>query len=245
MAIFEKLFKKDDNPQSVDTNLVVTPGADNHNMSLNKYEVKAVYKQTNRVRKNIVFGVDAKDIIQQMQEEYITPFEAFTQLPYDEPTEKQIALAKKKKIKIPKKCCKEDMTALLDAVLRKEDTEFEGKKYKRTEPGKELIAFANKNHIPYSLYAEEPRVIRDVYTELDGEENKIAFMIACLYKHVKGKWNFRKWDEWVKAGSQISQDKTFYRSLESSVGMEWGFYGFDWESISERTKAYQMLKERI
>lgn len=239
MSIFSSLFKKENFVKSGnrnDTSLLF------HNMSLRQYEVKAVYIPTNRSRKLTLYGKNEVDILMQLTD-YKKP-DSILEIQYDPPTEAQLKFAKELKIRVPGACCKWDISALIDEELRKHDMQDEGKKWKHVDPGKGLIEFANAHHIPYSLYAEEPHVIRCIWRQLKGAE-AIAFMIACMHKHIKGKWDFSKWEQWVKDGDEINQDSSFSRSLQNCSELEDGFYGFEWRSMGERTKAYQMLKSRI
>lgn len=216
-----------------------------HNMSQNKYEVKAVYKPTNRARKLIVFAKNEADVKTQLTD-YKEP-DSIKEIPYDLPSERQMAFAAKLGISVPAACCKEDMTALISEALRKEDLEFSGKPWRRVSPGNGLLRFADSKHIPYSNYAEEFQVIRDCYMlYLKDKKESVAFLIACMYKHLRGNWNFLEWDKWLKDAEVLLADESFVRSLGNSMRLDDGFQGFDYhETISSRTKLYQMLANRI
>ena len=217
----------------------------NHNMSMNKYEVKAVYIPTNRSRKRIVFGVNEADVKSQLQD-YKDP-DSILEIPYDPPTERQISFAAELNICIPVICCKEDLTALISEALRKDYMIFKGKPWKRVPPDDELLRFVDMKHIPYSRYSEEFTVIRNCYMlYLKEEKEKIAFMIACMNKHIKGNWNFQNWNQWLSDAEELLADDSFKRSLINNAGrLEDGFQGFDYhETINSRSKLYQMIAEK-
>ena len=74
---------------------------------------------------------------------------------------------------------------------------------------------------------------------------RIAFMIACMYRHLKGNWNFTNWQKWLSDADTLLQDDSFTRSFERNTALEDDFCGFDyWETISNRSKVYQTLAEK-
>ena len=105
--------------------------------------------------------------------------------------------------------------------------------------------FADAMHIPYSLYAEEFIVIRSIYMFVKEKRVLVAFMIACMYRHLKGHWTFSNWEKWLKDADGLLQSDSFVRSYERNTALEDGFCGFDyWETISKRSKVYQALAEK-
>ena len=262
MGLFDRLFRRkkqvdpaiNDNSHKEDKILAVPAGTENkpvrlsplvarHNMSLNKYEVDAVYIPTNRSRKRIMYGKNEADVRAQLSD-YKEP-DSIIETPYDLPSQAQLDYARKLQIIVPATCCKEDMRALISEALRKEHEEFHDKPWRHVPPGYGLKLFADTMHIPYSRYAEEFIVIRTIYMFVKSKSERIAFMIACMHRHLKGTWDFSSWNKWLSDADELLQNDSFIRSYENNMGLEDGFCGFDyWETISKRTKLYQALVER-
>ena len=220
-----------------------TPTARN-NMSLNKYEVKAVYIPTNRSRKRIMYGKNEADVRSQLSD-YKEP-DSIIEMTYDPPSQAQLDFARKLHITVPTACCKEDMSALISEALRKEHEDFHDKPWRHVPPGYGIKQFADTMHIPYSRYAEEFIVIRTIYMFVKGKPERVAFMIACMYRHLKGAWDFSCWEKWKKDAEELLQDDSFNKSFDRNTALEDGFCGFDyWDTISKRSKVYQALADRI
>lgn len=220
-----------------------TPPTPRHNMSLNKYEVKAVFVPTNRSRKRVFYGKSEADVRAQLSD-YKEP-ESLIELQYDPPTQAQLDYARNLHIRIPAVCCKEDMSALISEALRREHEELHGKQWRHVPPGNGLKQFAAAMHIPFSLYAEEFIVIRSIYMFVKEKRVLIAFMIACMYRHLKGYWNFSNWEKWLRDADGLLMDDSFVRSYERNTALEDGFCGFDyWDTISKRSKVYQALAQK-
>jgi len=221
----------------------ITPPTARHNMSLNKYEVKAVYIPTNRSRKRIMYGKNEADVRSQLSD-YKEP-DSIVEMAYDPPSQPQLDFARKLHIIVPTACCKEDMSALISEALRKEHEDLHDKPWRHVPPGYGLTKFADTMHIPYSRYAEEFIVIRTIYMFVKSKSERVAFMIACMHRHLKGAWDFSSWNKWLNDADELLQNDSFIRSFENNIGLEDGFCGFDyWETISKRTKLYQALVEK-
>ena len=171
--------------------------------------------------------------------------DSIVEMAYDPPSQAQLDFARKLHIIVPTACCKEDMSALISEALRKEHEDLHDKPWRHVPPGYGLTKFADTMHIPYSRYAEEFIVIRTIYMFVKSKSERVAFMIACMHRHLKGAWDFSSWNKWLSDADELLQNDSFIRSYENNMGLEDGFCGFDyWETISKRTKLYQALVER-
>lgn len=200
-------------------------------MSVSKYRIQAIYKPTHRKRQRTIYALSEEDAIAIISRDYEIPVISISRELYDLPTDHQIIYAVSQGVNIPKGCCKEDLSALLD---RYEETD----NWKISKADKVLIEFGKNQRVPFSLLNDEPMMIMRIYQELDTEP-RIAFMIACLNKTLRHYWNFRRWDEWLTSAKKLTEDAAFMKSWSSNI--DW-FTGFEYNPPSKNTKLYKALK---
>ena len=203
-------------------------------MSVNKNVITAIYKQTHKKRRRTIYATSEEEALSIISGEYELPVLSITKELYRTPTDHQIIYAVSQGVSIPKGCCEEDLTALLDRCEEDED-------WRARMPDKTLVDFGKKQRIPFSLLNDEPMTIRRIYQELDGKD-QIAFMLACMYKSLKHKWDFQKWEDWENIAETLMSDASFIKSWQNNIGL---FTGFEYAPPSKNSKVYKTLKNAL
>lgn len=143
---------------------------------LKKFEVKALYGPTNRMRNNILeLAIDERACRQILMDKgYIEPFEI--QEYFEEPSLAQLNYAIKLGIKVPADADMEDVSALLTC------------KEKDDIPSKhELKEFAVENGLFFSKYIGERSLMNYIFEVVDTK-SKVEFFIYCVHiSFTKGK----------------------------------------------------------
>lgn len=217
----------------------ILEGINGHNMSMNLYKVVAIYVPTNRKRTIQVYGFSEQDAIDHMGNGYKFPPMSIENAEYQKPSREQISYMLSLGVKIPDKCCKEDASALISMKL----DEFENAPAAPVE----LKRFADSRRIPYSLYLNEPHLLNFIYKHADSTNEKIALMVAAMYREVHGKWDFSSWSEWFEFGEKACNDKSFMNSFKRNAD-EWGeFFGSEKysKSPSNKTVLYQTINNYL
>jgi hypothetical protein len=138
------------------------------------YKVKAVFKETNRVRTTIIAGKNEQDIQEKLERfGYKDPVE-ISEAPTEEPTEAQINYAKILKIRVPEAATKNDVSALIDR-----------KKLNDSPPSAGLVEFANTRSVLISEYVGEMGLLDLVFRKLDPLES-VAFFTFSVYRWLSG-----------------------------------------------------------
>lgn len=200
-------------------------------MSLNKYEIQAVFKPTHRKRKLLIYASSEEEATSLITDEYETPAISLKKVLYDLPSDRQIIYAVSLGISIPQGCCKEDLAALIERKV--EDADWHA-----TMPNGELIKFGKQQGVAFSLLNDEPSLIKILFFELT-DERRIAFMAACLDKSLRHRWNFRHWENWLTKSKTLLADKSFMKSMNNNI--DW-FTGFEYSSPGKNTLLYKKLK---
>lgn len=203
-------------------------------MSVNKYSVQVINKYTRRIRKKTIYASSEEEVTHVLYEENGIPALGITREFYSLPTDHQIIYAVSQGIDIPEGCCKEDLTALLERY-----EEDEGRKGKM--PDKTLVEFGKKQRIPFSLLSDETMTIKRIYQGLDGSK-QVAFMLACMDKSFRHRWDFRYWGEWETAAEILMADASFKKSWQNNIEL---FTGFEYAPPSKNSKVYKMLKNAL
>lgn len=179
------------------------------NMALRKYEAQYYKERANASiyvykPKLVTYGDNPEQVFKTMLKEgqHILPG-SVREIPYDRPTQAQLYHAiRVDHITIPKYCCKEDLSCLID---REEDLEF-----KPADP--ELKQFCKLSRIPYSRYVGENILIEDVFRMLKSDKERIAFQIAVRVYRSRKSWNFQNWDRYLELADGLITENSKFKS---------------------------------
>ncbi len=203
------------------------------NMSMRKYEIRARYIPTNRMRGITVYAFNEDEAISQLSDDFIKESAIVTASEYPEPSDRQIQYAIYLGIHIPEKCSSPDISAL---ISRKVD---------ESAPS-ELVEFALSHKYNFSYYGDEPYLIHIISSRLATHE-WIAFAIACMNKYITKTWDFSLWKDYLDYSSELMNNTSF---MNSSKRIHKEFVGFQYENqngnrISHDTIFYKTLHKYI
>lgn len=183
-----------------------------------RYEIKALYTPTNRIRTTTIEAQNREDAIARLKMDmnFSEPFviEEF----FDEPTSRQLDYAKDLKIKIPKHASIRDVAALIDRAINHD-----------SDPNPGLIEFAKNRRILFSQYIGKKALYNRVFYEL-SERDKIAFFAFCVYRHVSDDRHANldthpKRQLFYDFAAEKEKDERFTKSMSKYSGEDIRFFG--------------------
>ena len=208
----------------------------NDNLNYMLFDGDGIYEKTGRKRKIHIEAFSEREAIEELQSSGFSPGTiTISRVPFDPPTEAQIDAMKKHHDKIPKKCCKIDISFLMEKIIQDQ-----------RNPDKQLIDFATSQKVKLSYYTGEESLYRCMWNKFSLEE-KFAFYLLCVEKDKKGKWMFDKFDFYKSIASNYVNDEKFMNSFKRYSGAGNTFLGFIKEtgveygySASRNTNCYKI-----
>lgn len=183
-----------------------------------RYEIKALYTPTNRIRTTTIEAQNREDAIARLKMDlnFSEPFvvEEF----FDEPTSRQLDYARDLKIKIPQHASIRDVAALIDRAVNHD-----------SDPNPGLIEFAKNRRILFSQYIGKKALYNRVFYEL-SERDKIAFFAFCVYRHVSDDRHANldthpKRQLFYDFAAEKEKDERFTKSMSKYSGEDIRFFG--------------------
>ena len=176
---------------------------------------EGTYEKTGRKRNIRIEAFSEHEAIQELQSSgYVPSTINICRVPFDPPSEEQIATMKKHKNKIPKNACKDDISFLIEKAM--DDQRI---------PDKQLIDFATSQKVKLSYYTGEKSLYNRIWHKFTLEE-KFAFYLLCVGKDKKGIWMFDKFDSYKSLAPKYISDEKFMNSFKRYSGAGKDFYGF-------------------
>lgn len=140
------------------------------NLNYKRYEYKALFTETNRMRSGKIEAFCEDDAITQLKEEGFTEPINLTQIPFDSPTDAQLEACKAHNTTIPRKACKIDVSYIIDKEMEHDSV-----------PNPELISYATEMKIHLSHYIGKKALYNHIFNQLNVKD-KIAFFVFCIYR---------------------------------------------------------------
>ena len=188
-------------------------------MNYKNFSIRGINPETGR-KKTITLGVPnittPHDMV--LQHKYLNePFE-IKEIPFELPTERQLAYANGLGIKIPQDACIEDVSALLS---RAEDSD--------SSPNEELIEYATNKELTFSKYIGKKALYNLVFYKLP-ELDKIAFFCFSVYRYVSDDRHANldtspHRDAFYSFAQQYVGDKKFINSILKYEGKDLRYFG--------------------
>ena len=208
----------------------------NDNMNYMIFEGEGIYSKTGRKRKIHVEAFSESEAITELVSDgYNQESIQIHRVPFDPPSEEQLAAMKKHHNKIPKKACMIDISFLISKYMGNE-----------RESDKDLMTFATNQKVKFSYYAGEKSLYNCIWHNFTLEE-KFAFYLLCVEKDLKGKWQFEKFDYYKSITCDYLNDNKFMNSFKRYSANDNSFYGFIRDkgveygySASQNTNCYKI-----
>jgi hypothetical protein len=206
------------------------------------YKVKGINPETDR-SKTVTIKVPNITTPEQFissKGEVNPPF-TITEVPFTEPTEKQIEYAKDLNIGLKKEYTREDVSSLIDRAVNAD----------RTDPNPGLIEFASNRGLMFSLCIGKKALYDLIYNHLEPLD-KLAFYCFCVYRsafedrHPNLDTSPIK-DIFYFFAEKYINDKAIMRTIESYSGSDIRFFGSfkGYEGASKNTRAYKRAYEYL
>lgn len=141
-------------------------------MNHNLYEIKGVFNQTKRKRTMHIYAKSeskAKELA--LQQGFIEPIE-IKQIPFNPPTDRQLAYAKDLGIYVSPDSSTEDASAL---ISRKVDFD--------SDPQPSILEFAENKGLVFSKYIGNKGLFNLIFSKLDNRD-LIAFFAFSIYRYL-------------------------------------------------------------
>lgn len=173
-----------------------------------KFNVWGINEKTNRRKKIEVKATSEQEAVKKAKENGILPPYEFENIQINEPYEEKIEYAKSLGIKVPEKCSREDIYALIDQV--------EGNDTILVSP--DFLNFSRKREIYFSSFRGEKSAYTIVFYALTGVD-KIAMFAFMIYKYITKDiaTNFedcRYKDKFIEFAQQQLENAQFMKSFD-------------------------------
>ena len=190
----------------------------NDNLNYKRYECKALFIETNRMRKKIIEAFDKEEAINELKSIGFTEPIILTQIPFDPPTDAQIEACRNHGTTIPYKACKVDVSYIMDKEMEHDSI-----------PNPELIDYANEMKFHLSYYIGKKALYNYLFNKLELLD-KIAFFAFCIYRFNSNdrcanlNKSYHKADFYKFANNHI-EDKSFINSMNRYEGEQLRYFG--------------------
>lgn len=221
--------------EKVDSQITNTPPAKfNDNLNYMLFSGEGTYEKTGRKRKFKIEAFSEPEAIQELESSgYVPGTINICRVPFDPPSEEQIAAMKKHKNRIPQNACKDDISFLIEKAM-----------YDQRNPDKQLIDFANGQKVKFSYYTGEQSLYDRIWNKFSLEE-KFAFYLACVKKDKTTAWNFGDFDRYKNMAPEYLNDDKFMNSFKRYSGKGNHFRGFMEDTTSRNTNCYKIATSII
>lgn len=190
----------------------------NDNLNYKRYECKALFIETNRMRKKIIDAFNESDAINELKNIGFTEPINLTQIPFDPPTDAQIEACRNHGTTIPYKACKVDVSYIMDKEMEHDSI-----------PNPELIEYATEMKLYLSYYIGKKALYDYLFNKLELLD-KIAFFAFCIYRFNSNdrcanlNKSYHKADFYKFANNHI-EDKSFINSMNRYEGEQLRYFG--------------------
>ncbi|MDR1050022.1 MAG: hypothetical protein LBP95_02885 [Deltaproteobacteria bacterium] len=189
-------------------------------MNYKEYKVTGINPSSGRKRSVFmkVFGA-AKPGELAVNNKLVVEALEVTEIPFDSPTEKQIAFAKSLDISIPRGACLDDVSCLIHKTLEHD--------FSPPNPG--LVEFATNREMGFSKHIGKRALYNLVFNTLNLRE-KIAFFCFCVYRsnygdrHANFDTSPNK-DLYYEFAELYIEDKKFLNSFSKYSGQDIRYFG--------------------
>ena len=148
---------------------------------------------------------------------------------YDRPTDRQILYARKLGIEIPTRCCKEDLSTLLDGGTI------------GNMPDRHITEYLIEKRINFSYYATDEILIEIAYDNGDPQE-KIALWIVMIDWIQTNRWDFSAMKRYRNFATTCLENDKFMNSYKRIYPDRNPLEGFEIKNFVKDHKSNNWLK---